>query len=318
MRRRDFIAAAASGLLVPLPVAQAQSGLPLLAGLIVDNPDQFWTALREALRDNGLVEGKTIRLDLRSGGGSLEGLARQARELADAQPNVIVAVQTAAVQAVMKATKAIPIVMVAAAPVETGIVRSLSRPEGNVTGVTTMVGELAGKALGIAREVMPSLGHAAILVTAHDAAFGERMRQDVEAAGRLLGLKVDSALVGTTQEIEAAFARMTAAGVQAFVAQPSLPRSRVLALSHQHRVPVIAVSPTWAKSGALLSYSAHIPDVCNKLARYADRLLKGSKAADLPIELPTRFELVVNRRSAEALGLEIPFGLLARADEVIE
>jgi putative tryptophan/tyrosine transport system substrate-binding protein len=317
MRRRDVLVLLGGAALAPVQ-ARAQSRAPLVGALILTNPEPYWGFLREGLQGAGYADGRNIRLDFRSAEGNAKTLAAHSAELVRAQADVIIAVQTAPVRAAMEATKDIPIVMITGAPVEIGLIQSLSRPGGNVTGVSTSVGELAAKTLENMSAVLPGLRRVAVLVNAADHEFGKSMLGHVEVAAGPLKIDVLAFTIGRAEELEAAFSSMTKDGVQAVVVQPSLPRARVLGLARESRLPVIASNLGWAEAGALLCYSPDLRDVCRKAAGYVDRLLKGGKAAEMPVEQPTAFELAINLRTARALGIEVPAMVLGFATQVFE
>ena len=317
MRRRDVLGWLGGAAVYPLQ-ARAQARTPLVGGLILTNPEPYWSCLREALRAGGYEDGRTIRLDLRSAEGNAAALAAYCAELVRARADVVVAVQTAPIRAAMAASSEIPIVMIAGAPVETGLIRSLSRPGGNVTGVSTTVAELAAKTLESMGAVLPGLHRVAVLVNAADQDFGKSMLGQIEGAARSLRIDVRTFTIRRVDELETAFSSMVEDGAQAVIVQPSLPRPRVLELALKHRVPAIASNLGWAEAGALLCYAPDLRDVCRKAAGYVDRLLKGGKPADMPVEQPTVFELAINLRTAKALGIEVPPMVLGSATQVFE
>lgn len=316
MHRRRVLALLSAAALVP-GRARAQSSAPRVGCVNLSNPEPYWTFVREGLRDAGYVDGQTIRLEFRSAEGRPDVLARHVAELVAARVDVMVTVQTAVAKSAMQATADIPIVFVAANPLETGIVTSLSRPGGNVTGVSTTALELTAKTLELMREILPSLRRVAALVNAEDLAFSKPFLDQVEAAGRTLELEIFPAVVHA-RELDAAFERIVKQRAQAVVVHPAFPRERVLALARRHRVPAIASNEPWARAGALISYAAVVRDSCRKAAGYVDRILKGARPGDLPVQQPTEYELIVNRKAARALGITVPPAVLLRAARVID
>ena len=318
MKRRAFVALLGGVATWPLHLRAQQTRTPTVGLLILSNPEPNWTLLREGLREAGYVEGRNIELEFRAAGGDPKLLAEQAAELVRAKVDVIVAVQTPAVLAAMQATKDVPIVMLAGAPVETGLVASLSRPGGNVTGVSTTGREVMAKTLEIMREILPSVRRVAVLINGNDLRFGAPLLDHVRLAAQPAALDIQPFTVATREELAAAFAAMTDGEAQAVIVQPSLPRKDVLELALKHRLPTITSNATWAEGGAFMAYAAEFRDACRKAASYVDRILKGAKPADLPVELPTKFELGINLKTATALGIEIPPMVLARDAKLIE
>jgi putative ABC transport system substrate-binding protein len=238
--------------------------------------------------------------------------------LVDAKVNVIVGWQTPAVTAARDATKDIPIVMAAAGdPVGTGLVASLSRPGGNVTGLGGGTAELSAKNLELMRELLPQLRRIGILVNGTDP-FGKPFREHLAGAADALGIVTVERIVERSDELESAFAALAEAGVEAVIVQPSLPHRRSVSLALKHKLPAISPNRGFAEMGGLLAYNANAAAMQRQAASYIERILKGEKPADLPVQGPTVFELIVNLKTATALGLIVPPTLLARADEVIE
>ena len=318
MRRRDLLLAAAAMGALPVPLRAQMRRIPALGALILANPDPYRQLLSEALRDLGYVPDSGVRLDFRVAEGSVPQLAEHAANLVQANVDVIVAIQTPAVRAAMQVTTAVPIVLVAGAPIETGLVASLHRPGGNVTGVSTTGPELSAKTLDLMHDAVPSLRRVGVLLNGSDMGYGRPMLNEVEAAARSLGIEVTPAVIDGPERVRAAVAAIVRDGAGAVIVQPSLPRREVLALTLDHRMPTMTSNVGWTRAGALMSYAPDLRDVCRKAASYVDRILRGAKPADLPVEQPTAFEFVINLRTARALGLSIPDSVLARADEVLE
>lgn len=322
LKRREFIALV--GGTVSLPVLQSfavlaqTTRMTKIGFLILSNPEPYWSFFREAFNELGYVEGRNVELHFRSADGNPHLLIKQALEFVQAKADLLIAIQTPAVKAAMNASKDIPIVMAAGAPVETGLVGSLNRPGGNVTGMSTTGPELAAKTLEVLREALPALRKVAVLVNAADLTFGNPMLDQIRIAGKSLAIEVEPSIVEKPEDLELIFPSIVKNGAQAVIPQPSLPRSRTLELAIDKRIPAISPNTLWTRAGAFMSYAPDVRDVCRKAAGYADRILKGGKPADLPIEQPTKYELVINLKTAKAIGLSVTPSLLIRADEVIE
>ena len=257
-------------------------------------------------------------VEVRSAEGKPNFLPALAAKLVRLKVDIIVAFQTPAVQAAKQATNTIPIVMAPAGdPVGTGLVASLARPGGNVTGASSTTAEVAAKTLELIREIRPAARSVAVLANVADP-FTKPLLEQIQSAGRLLGIEIRPAMVRGPEEFDAAFAEWVKARVDAVIIQPSLPRKRAIDLALKHRL--LSASPTrlFVEAGGLISYAASPRDNSRKAATYVDKILKGAKPADLPVEQPTKFELVVNLKTAKALGLKIPETILFRADRVIE
>jgi putative ABC transport system substrate-binding protein len=321
MKRRDFVtllAAAATAILRPLPAGAQQPQLPKVGVLVPANPESFWEVFRQVLRENGYIEGQNIQFEFRSAGGKPELLPALAAELVRLEVDIIVASQTPAVTAASRATQTIPIVMAAAGdPVGTGLVASLARPGGNITGLSGTTTEMGGKVLELIREMLPSTRRVAVLANAADP-FTKPFVGQIQMGGQSLGMAIQAIMIGGIGDYDAAFAAMKNERADAVIVQPSLPRRQAAALALMHRIPPISPTRQFPEEGGLMSYSAGQRDLYGRAALYVDRILKGAKPADLPVEQPTRFELVINLKTAKALGIEVPASLLLRADAVIE
>jgi putative ABC transport system substrate-binding protein len=318
MRRREFISLVGSAAAWPLVAQAQQAKLPRVGVLVPANPEPFWSVFREGLRERGYVEGKTIQFEFRSADGRPQLLRDLAAELVRLRVDIIVASQTPAVTAAKQATTEIPIVMAAAGdPVGTGLVASLARPGGNVTGMSGTTTELGGKILELIRELLPAARRVAVLANPTDP-FTKPFLGQIETSGRTLGLAIQTIMIRGVDDFEAAFTAMTNDRVDAVIVQPSLPRKPAVALALKHRLPPVSPTRLFPSEGGLMSYSANQNELTGRAADYVDRILKGAKPADLPVAQPTKFELVINLKTANALGLTIPPILLARADEVIE
>jgi putative ABC transport system substrate-binding protein len=273
---------------------------------------------RDALRDVGYIEGQNVRLEVRSADGKTSVLQERAAELVLLKVDVIVTSLTPTALAAKRATTDIPIVMAAAGdPVGTGLVASLARPGGNVTGVSAASAEIAGKSLELMREVIPSAHRVAVLVNNADP-FGQQFLEQTREGARALGIEVDPVMAGLETRLEADFDTMSSRKTDAILLQGGMLRMDVFELATKSRLPIFSSNRQVAVAGGLIVYAANAVEVHRQGAEYVDKILKGAKPADLPVTLPTRFELVINLKVAKALGISIPPTLLARADEVIE
>ena len=282
-------------------------------------------AFRQGLRERGWVEGQNIVIEYRGADGKIERFPALAAELVGLRPDVIVAVPTPAGRAAQRATSTIPVVVaVMGDPVGDGLVASLARPGGNITGLTFLGPELVGKRLEQIKDVLPNASRVAALW--HPGAFSEattrEMLKATETAARSLGLKVQMVDVRGADQFERAFAAMTSQRAEAVIVFPSTmlfaERRRIVDLATKHRLPSFYNGREFVELGGLIADGASISDLLRRSAIYVDRLLKGAKPADLPVEQPTKFELVVNLKSAKALGLTIPSSVLLQADHVIQ
>ena len=276
----------------------------------------------QALHDLGYVEGQTISLTERCAAGKTDVARQFAEELVQLRVDVIVSLGLAGSLAAKAATRTIPIIFMGVGdPVAPGLVPSLAHPGGNVTGVTNIAGlEFFAKHLELLREVVPTITHVALLLSAGDP-FNAYRIQLVETAARAVGITLHLVEAEVPHGFEAAFATMTRQGVGAILVSftPSLGphRGQIAALAATHRLPAIEQNRTFAEQGGLMSYGERAGDLSRRAASYVDRILKGTKPADLPVELPTKYEFVINLKTAQAFGLTIPPTLLFLADEVI-
>jgi putative tryptophan/tyrosine transport system substrate-binding protein len=323
IRRREFVAllggAAVPSFVWPfLARAQHAPKVPTVGALVIGNtdPEPFWREFRHGLRDLGYIEGQNIRYEFRSAQGQLSRLPELAAELVHLKVDVIVTWFTPAAQAAKQATHEIPIVMADTGdPVGTGLVASLPRPGGNVTGIASVTAELAGKSVQLIRDMLPSARRVTALANATDP-FAKPFLEQIELGAKATGTTIN--VVRISSKLETAFAAMDKDRPDAVIVQPSLPSKRAAELALEQRVPAVSVPRWFAEEGGLMSYSPKYTELYRRAAAYVDKILKGTPPADLPVEQPTYFELVINMRTAKALGLTIPSDLLARADEVIE
>ena len=326
MDRRAFMGALAGGLLAAPLAAEGQQQVGKLSriGVLMNlySPDAHPPqALRQRLRDLGYVEGQNLVIDWRYQLGGTDRLAALAAELVRLKPDVIVADVTVAIRAAMQATSTIPIVMASSADaVGGGLVTSLGRPGGNVTGVTTMLAEMSAKRLQLLKEVAPNVSRVAVL---WDPAipWHRALLKEVEAAAPALRLQPVVIAVQNRDDLGDAFSEMTKGRVDAvFVSHTMTPRARgqMIDLAAKRRMPTMFMDRDYVAAGGLMSYGSDFSEEFRHAAEYVDKILKGAKPGDLPVEQPTKFELVINLKTAKALGVTIPASLLSRADEVIQ
>jgi putative ABC transport system substrate-binding protein len=278
-------------------------------------------AFRQGLRDLGYIEGQSISIETRYSEGNLNQLPQLGGELVHLKVAVIVVGGSTATRAAQRATKLIPIVMAHGSdPVELGFVASLARPSGNITGLTHLAPELGGKRLELLKDIVPQLTRVAVLTDPGAGGHGPQIRE-LEVAAPALGLQLRRAEVRAANELESAFVALSRDQVGALVGLqlPTLDRLRkqIIDLAAKHRLPAIHPNNEYVESGGLMSYSADIVVLFRRSAAYVDRILKGAKPADLPIEQPTKFELVINMKAAKQIDLTIPPHALARADRVL-
>jgi putative tryptophan/tyrosine transport system substrate-binding protein len=321
MRRRDLLALLGGVAAIwPRPGAAQQAKMPTIGVLVVGSPgsDQFWQLFRQSMRELGYVEGQNLRYEFRSDEGQASRLPDLAAELARLKVDLIVTWFTPAALAAKRATSDIPIVMALVGnPIETGLVASLARPGGNVTGMAGVGAELAGKCVELIREMLPSARRLAALANAPDP-FSKPFLEQIRLGGAASGITIEPILIHRAEELEAAFPTMEKDRPDAIIVQASLPTKRVAELALDYRIPCVSVIRGFVDEGGLFSFVAAEIDMYRRAAVFVDKVLKGAKPADLPVEQPTRFELVINLKTAKALGLTVPPSLLARADEVIE
>jgi putative ABC transport system substrate-binding protein len=281
-----------------------------------------WRAFREQLRELGYVEGQHIIFESRWGDGQVSRLRGMAAELIDAKVDILVTAGTEAALSAKQATSSIPIVMATGGdPVKLGLVASLARPGGNVTGVISLIRELTGKRFELLKQLLPRASRVAILRDPENRSSALSAR-DAESVAKSLGVVVQDVSVRGPGDLDAAFLAMKRARSDAVIfAENTLfmaDRRRIADLSLMHRLPMMAAAKEYAQAGVVLSYGTDYLDLFRRAAMYVDRILKGAKPGDLPVEQPTKFELVINLKTAKTLGLTIPPSLLGRADEVIQ
>ena len=283
----------------------------------------FLEAFRQGLRELGYVEGKSIILERRYAEGRVERLPDLAAELVRLKVDVILAGLNPTIQAVKRATTTIPIVMATSVdPVGAGLVASLARPGGNITGLSNLGHELSGKLLELLKGAVPRVSRVAFLGNP-DVPHSTLAFRETQVAARVLGVELQLVEVRGKAEFESAFSAMTREHAGALIVHTPMAlffahRKQIADLAVKNRLPAIYGNRDYVDAGGLMSYGAHLPDLYRRAATYVDKILKGAKPADLPVEQPTKFELVINLKTAKALGLTIPQSILIRADQVIQ
>jgi ABC-type uncharacterized transport system substrate-binding protein len=320
MRRREFISLLCSAAALPIAARAQQPKLPRVRILALTNADAelYKKQLSAGLRDLGYFEGRNFTLETRSANGKADALPDLAGDLVRLKVDVMTAIFTPCALAAKQATQVIPVVMIAGDPVGTGLVASLARPGGNITGLSNMGANTGGKCVELFRDIIPALRRVAVLINPIDP-FGKAIREQVQLAGKIGG--IDIAPVVTVQapiELDEAFEVMTKQKADAVVVQSVFFPDSIAGLAIKHRLPSAAVLRSYADAGGLMSYGADIPDMFRHTAVFVQKILQGAKPADLPVEQPTKFELVINLKTARAIGLTIPEIFLQRADVVIE
>jgi len=307
-----------------LRCAQQPGKLPTVGFLGQSTPlgeSERAAAFAQRLRELGWVEGRTIAIEYRWAEGRNDYLADIAAEFVRLKVNIIVAGGTPAVTAAKQAMPAVPIVFATAGdPVGVGFVASLARPGGNITGVSSLTADLAGKRLDLLREAISNLGRLAIMGNVGNPLTVLELGE-LQAAARPLGLQLDTLEIRRPQDIASALDAVKGRADALYVCQDLVTRAnrlRINTLALAARLPVMHASREFIEAAGLISYGPNFPDLYRRTADYVDKILRGAKPADLPVEQPTKFELVVNLTTAKALGIEVPPTLLARADEVIE
>jgi putative tryptophan/tyrosine transport system substrate-binding protein len=325
MRRRTFIAIAGAAVVWPHWLRAQQRDVPVIGVLNASSAEaasQNYEALRGAMQQLGYNEGRNVRFEYRFADGILDRLPRLAEELVQLKVDVIVSAPVPANLAARKATSTIPIVMASGAdPVGFGLVESLSRPGGNVTGLTNFAEELASKQLDLMRELLPRLARVAVLVNVANPLHVPQLRE-TEAAAAAASLTLVPFELRTADQLEEAFAVFVRERADALLVPPDTTfnthRARIAKLAADARLPAIYFPRRAVEDGGLMSYGPDPNENYRRAATYVDRILKGAKPGDLPIQRPTKIELTINLKTAKALGLSVPVNLLARADHVIE
>jgi putative tryptophan/tyrosine transport system substrate-binding protein len=324
MKRREFITLLGGAAAWPLAAYAQQTAMPVIGYLgqsTLAVESQRVAALVQGLRELGWTEGRTVAIEYRWAEGRIERYAEIATEFVRLKVDVIVTAGTPQTIAARQATSLIPIVFASAGdPVGSDLVASLARPGGNVTGLSTQAVDLAGKRLEFLREVIPGPGRLAIMGNVSNPTIVLEMGE-LKAAARTLGFEIVALEIHKTEDIVPAFDALKGRADALYVVFDALVSTnwnRINTLALGARLPTMSANPTHVEVGALMSYAPNGPALFRRAADYVDKILRGAKPGDLPVEQPTKFDLVVNLITARALGLEIPPTLLARADEVIE
>lgn len=327
MRRREFITSLVSTLLAwPFAgLAQTASKVYRIGVLSTDKPlpESISGAIVRALASHGYMPDRNVALEFRASGDQWEQLSRLAKDLVAGNADVILTFSCPAAVAAKNATRTIPIVVTESGgdPVATGLVKSLSRPTSNITGVSDMAIELAPKRLELLKEMVPTLGTVAMLWDVNDLGMTLRYQAAADAA-RTMGIRVQPLGVREPDDFDEAFASMVRDPPDAILmvsdALTRLNRRRVYEFAAEHRLPSTYERPDYVREGGLSAYSPDVDEIYDRATYLIDRILKGSKPADLPFEQPTRFHLSINLQTAKALGITVPASVIARADDVIE
>jgi putative ABC transport system substrate-binding protein len=328
MRRRKFITLLGGAAAWPLVAGAQQTDrvrrVGALGALAADDPEgqARLAAFREGLQQFGWIDGRNVRIDSRWGAGDADDIRKNAKELVGLAPDVILATGSAAMGPLQQLTRTVPVVFVLVPdPVGAGYIDSLAHPGGNATGFTIFEFAIGAKWLELLKEIVPGLKRAAVL---RDPAIssGLGLFGAIQSAAPSLGLEVSAVNVRDAGEIERAVSSFARSPNGGLIVTPSalagVHRKLIIALAAQHKLPAIYYERYYVKDGGLISYGADFHDQFRSAASYVDRILKGEKPADLPVQAPTKYQLVINLKTAKALGLTVPPSLLARADEVIE
>ena len=323
LRRRRFLLAAGALLAAPLAAAQRKDGPYRIGFLSPVAPGPRDAAFRKGMQALGWQEDRNVTIAMRFAEGRPERLPGLVEELLALNLDVLVAGSTIGARAAKRATTTVPIVFAGSSdPVAGGLVTNLRRPGGNITGFSLAYGDgFAGKWLELLKEAVPELSHAAMIWSSSNAA-AKRFVKEVETVAQRLHLQLDVHHAADSPELDAALAAIGGSGARGLIVAPSpfaaSQRSKLVAFTNSRQLPAIYFSESFAKAGGLMSYGPDIPDVYRRAAGHVDRILKGAKPGELPVERPTKFDLVVNVGAAKAIGRSLPSSVLLRADRVIE
>jgi putative tryptophan/tyrosine transport system substrate-binding protein len=321
MQRREFTMLLGGAAAWPLSARAQQSKIARIGALYIGTADaeSFKRELREGLRELGYVEGQNIEFEFRSAEGQLDRLPGLAAELVRLKVDVIVTLYVPPSLAAKQATHEIPIVAIVGDPVETGIVSSLARPGGNITGVSLMASALAGKSVELFRDMLPSVRRVGVLGHATNPVFAKAMLDEVLLAGGPTGTEIQPVvMVRGTDEFESALTTFVRERADAVVVQGSLAIKPLTDMAIKYRMPAASTTRAFADIGGLMSFGADGPAAFRHGAKFVQRILQGKQPQDIPIEQPTKFELTINLKTAKAMGLKIPDTFLLRADAVLE
>ena len=331
MQRREFVTflSGAAAALWPLAArAQQAERMPRVAVLTPyaesDPEAQTWfKSFVQGMQALGWTDGRNIRIDVRWTGGEADRIQRLAKELVDLHPEVVFAITTPSVNAVLRETRTIPIVFTQVTdPVAQGLVESLDRPGGSVTGLTLLEPEIGGKLVQVLKEIAPATARTVVIFNPDTAPYYKLYMSSIEAAAASSAMNAFAAPAHNRAEIEAAISALAREPAGGVIALPDvftvINRDLMISLAARYRLPAAYPFRFFVANGGLISYGVDLSDMQRRAAIYVDRILKGAKPADLPVQLPTKFELTINLKTAKALGLSVPPSLLARSDEVIE
>ena len=330
MRRREFITLLGGAAAWPIAARAQQRGLLRRIGVLMswDESDPeiktFFSSFMQGLAKSGWTDGGNVQMEVRWAGGNVDRLRMFAKELVDLQPDVILATSTPATAALQQATRAIPIVFAGISdPVGAGFVASLSRPGGNITGFINMEGAFGGKWLEVLKEIAPDIKRAAIMFNPDTApAGGSYYLPSFDAAARKLKVEPIAARVRSVAEIETVITSLGREPGGSLVVMPDAfmetHRGQIILFAARNNVPTVYSLSVFARNGGLLSYGADRVDIFRRSASYVDLILRGAKPAELPVQLPIKYEMTVNAKTAKSLGLDVPLFFQQRADEVIE
>jgi len=321
LKRREFITllggAAAAW---PLAARAQQPATPVVGFLrsaTLADVQHWMTAFRQGLMEAGFVEGQNVAIEFRSADNHRDRLPALVADLIR-QPVAVIVGNSDSALAAKAATTTVPIVFATGSdPVRDGLVASLNRPGGNVTGMAGVTAELAGKSVEVIRELLPSAHRVVALANAPDP-FSKPFLEHIRLGGAATGTTIDAKMIRSAAELEAAFSEMERERPDAVIVQPSLPSKRSAELALRYRIPAVSAVRGFVDEGGLMSYAAAEADMYDQAAVYVDKILKGAKPADLPVQQPTKFVLIINMKTAKALGLTVPPAFLVRVDEVIE
>jgi putative ABC transport system substrate-binding protein len=320
VKRREFIALLWGAAGWPVAVHAQRPDVARIGALVLTNYDaqSFGNELRAGLRELGLVEGQQFAFEFRSADGKPDLLPELAAELVRSRVDIIAAIFTPCALAAKQATREIPIFAIAGDPIGTGLVASLARPGGNITGLSNMGAETGGKCLELFRDMLPSLRRVGVLANPVDP-FTKSIVEQVQLAGRTAGIEIAPiVMVKGLEEVEAAFSTIVRDRADALVVPGIFFAGTIADLAIKYRLPSASVLRSFADAGGLISYGADIPHMYRRSAVFVHKILQGVKPAELPVEQPTKFELVINLKTAKAIGLDVPLLVQQRADEIIE
>jgi putative ABC transport system substrate-binding protein len=326
VRSRKLISIAVSAILLALSSpadAQQAKKIPRIGFLSPTSDDSRVEAFRQGLRELGYIDGQSIAIEYRWAEGSFERLPELAVELVRLKPDIIVAVVTQASLAAKKATATIPIVMIGVAdPEVSGLVPSLARPGANLTGTSSMTAEIVGKQLELLKETFPKISRVAALWNPANPIFQAIQRKEAESAARALGVQLQIQEARGLDEIDRAFAALATELTRALIIlnDPvfTAERKRIADQSAKYRILSVSGTLEYTDAGGLMAYGPSFPEIYRRASTYVDKILKGAKPSDLPVERPTKFELIINLKAAKHIGVTIPPNVLARADKVIK